>query len=335
VFDRVVGALENNLPDVFALKAVLPTLQEAAQQGQAEFVAILAKDGKVRLRGRIGDDTSRGLMETYAKARFGTTAVQSTVRSDETLSEEWTLRVLAGLEALSRLTDGTATVTPEAFSVTGTTGNDRASGQIAALLAEKLGEAADFTINVTYDEALDPAAALPSPEECVRRINTILATRKINFEPGSDTPDAAAGGIISDIADILKDCGELPLEISGHTDSQGRAEMNQRLSEARAQAVLNALRNRRVLTSSITAVGYGKDQPIADNATEDGREANRRIEFRLVTATVDGQEAPEEAGTADEGVAQDKQTPQEGASASGDSSGDDTAPDAGQEETDE
>lgn len=335
LFDRVVGELENSLPDVFALTAVLPVPEETATKGEVEFVAILAKDGKVQLRGRIGDDTSRGLMETYAKARFGTEAVQSTVRSDETLTEDWTLRVLAGLEALSRLSEGTANVTPEAFSVTGTSGNDRASAQIAALLAEKLGEAADFTINVVYDEALDPVAALPSPEECIRRINAILATRKINFEPGSDTPDAAAGGIISDIADILKDCGELPLEISGHTDSQGRVEMNQRLSEARALAVLNALRTRRVLTSSITAVGYGMDQPIADNDTEEGRETNRRIEFRLVTATAEPDESPEEGGTADEGVAQDAQTPQEGEAGTDAGSGDETAPDAGQEETGE
>ncbi|MGR3701878.1 MAG: OmpA family protein [Paracoccaceae bacterium] len=335
LFDRVVGALESRLPEVFALTAVLPAPELTEGGGQVSFSADLTEEGKVELRGRIGNDTSRSIMETYARARFGSEAVVSAVRSDEALTDDWTVRVLAGLEALSRLSTGSATVTPDTFSVTGTTGNDRASAQIAALLADKLGETADFTINVTYNEELDPVAAMPTPEECIRRINAILATRKINFEPGSDTPDAAAGGIISDIADILKECGELPLEISGHTDSQGRVEMNQRLSEARALAVLNALRNRRVLTSSITAVGYGVDQPIADNGTEEGREANRRIEFRLVTAPSGDEAAPEEAGTADEGVAEDAQTSQEGEAAPAEGSGDETAPDSGQEETDE
>lgn len=293
LFDRVIGELESQLPEVFALTAVLPAPEVAQAQGQTEFTATLSEDGKVLLRGRIGDETSRTIMETFAKARFGSDAVESAVRSDESLNESWTVRVLAGLEALSRLSSGTATVLQDDLSVTGTTGNDRASGQIAALLAQKLGEASDYTINVTYDEALDPVAALPTPQECIRRITAILSTRKINFEPGSDTPDAAAAGIINDIADILKECGELPLEISGHTDSQGRAEMNQRLSEARALAVLNELRARRVLTSSITAVGYGMDQPIADNGTEEGREANRRIEFRLVGIDT----APEGEGT--------------------------------------
>jgi OOP family OmpA-OmpF porin len=84
------------------------------------------------------------------------------------------------------------------------------------------------------------------------------------------------------IAKVLQDCGDLRLEVQGHTDSQGREEMNLALSQARAESVLNELRARRVLTRSFIAKGYGETQPIADNGTEDGREANRRIEFKLI-----------------------------------------------------
>jgi len=305
LFDRVVGELEGSLPDVFALTAVLPEPETPETGERIEFTARLSDKGALQMRGRIRDDISRDIMENFAKARFGSDAVVSAVRSDESLPEGWMVRVLAGLESLSKLSSGETRVTETSLTVKGITGSERASSQIAAIMADKLGEAADFTIDVTYDEALDPIAALPTPEECIAKINAILSTRKINFEPGSDTPDSAAAGIISDIADILQDCGDLPLEISGHTDSQGRVEMNQTLSEARAQAVLNALRARRILTSSITAVGYGMDQPIADNDTEEGREANRRIEFRLVTAE------PADDGESQEGVADDAQTPQE------------------------
>ena len=58
--------------------------------------------------------------------------------------------------------------------------------------------------------------------------------------------------------------------------------MNQQLSQARATSVLNELRARRVLTSTYAAKGYGETTPIADNKTEEGRELNRRIEFRLI-----------------------------------------------------
>ncbi|MGI9389741.1 MAG: OmpA family protein, partial [Boseongicola sp.] len=95
------------------------------------------------------------------------------------------------------------------------------------------------------------------------------------IEPtGMETIDA--------ISELLRNCQTVKIEIGGHTDSQGREEMNQQLSQARADAVLNEIMTRRVLTSNLSARGYGEAEPIADNKTEDGREANRRIEFRLV-----------------------------------------------------
>jgi OOP family OmpA-OmpF porin len=84
------------------------------------------------------------------------------------------------------------------------------------------------------------------------------------------------------IAELLKTCGKIRLEIQGHTDSQGREEMNLRLSQSRAQSVLNELRARRILTSSFSAKGYGESLPLQDNKTEEGREANRRIKFKLI-----------------------------------------------------
>lgn len=86
---------------------------------------------------------------------------------------------------------------------------------------------------------------------------------------------------MDEIAELLQLCGDIPLVIGGHTDSQGREVMNQQLSQERAQAVVDALRQRRVLTASYEVRGYGEEQPIATNDTEEGREANRRIEFKL------------------------------------------------------
>ena len=104
----------------------------------------------------------------------------------------------------------------------------------------------------------------------------------ITFEPGSATIDDISLPTMNTIAEILERCGEIELEIQGHTDSQGRTSMNQQLSQDRAQAVLNELLSRRILTAGYTARGYGETEPIADNKTEEGREANRRIEFRLI-----------------------------------------------------
>lgn len=282
VYDNVIGRLETSLPDVFALTAVLPPPPSDAEPVIPEFTATLSPEGLVRLTGRVESAPMREMVDSFAKARFTTDTVDTTARVAEDLPGDWSLRVLTGLEALSYLSNGYVRVTPDDLTVFGATGRREASSMISGLLSEKLGEGAQFTIDVTYKEALDPVASLPTPEECEARIAEIQLDRKINFEPGSANIDAAGAAIMDDIADILKQCGEIRMEIGGHTDSQGRETMNQQLSQARAQTVLNELRMRQVLTASITAKGYGESQPIADNKTEDGREANRRIEFVII-----------------------------------------------------
>lgn len=72
------------------------------------------------------------------------------------------------------------------------------------------------------------------------------------------------------------------IELRGHTDSQGTAEHNLRLSEARAKAVADYLIERGIDRRRITWKGFGKSMPIADNDTPEGREKNRRVEYRLI-----------------------------------------------------
>ena len=282
VFDDVVGKLESSLPDVFALHAVLLEPEDKSDAAQPEFVATLSPEGLVQLRGRVGSELARQTLDSFAKARFSSRSVHMTARVAEGLPRDWALRTLTGLEALTYLSNGAVTVTPDELTVTGDTGQADASATISGFLADKLGEGSQFSINVTYREELDPIASIPTPEECEAKIASVQSGRKINFEPGSSTIDGNGAAIMDDIAEILRECGDIRIEIGGHTDSQGREEMNERLSQERAQAVLNELRARRVLTSSFTAKGYGESQPIADNDTEEGREANRRIEFRLL-----------------------------------------------------
>lgn len=157
---------------------------------------------------------------------------------------------------------------------------------------------------MTYLEELDPLARMLNGEECVAEITDLASQNKIKFEPGSATLDGDSRDTVQAIAEVFERCLEAPIEIGGHTDSQGREEMNLNLSKGRAEAVLTALRGARVKLKSLTAEGYGETQPIADNGTEEGREANRRIEFRLVTpATL---EAPEtQSETSDTATAEE------------------------------
>lgn len=126
-------------------------------------------------------------------------------------------------------------------------------------------------------------------DACRERTSLILASNKITFLFGEARLDARARRIINDLSSVAIGCfdgsDDLHLEIGGHTDSRGADDLNQRLSQARANAVLNALTDRGVAVSALTARGYGEAEPIADNASEEGRSRNRRISFKWQNGT--------------------------------------------------
>lgn len=300
-FDTVVGELDAALPAVFALTAELPRAETEAEGKTAEFFADLSDTGQVVLRGRLNDEVLRDVVTSYAAARFGQEQVDMGARIADGLPMGWSLRVLTGLEALSLLRDGALAVTPEQITLSGTSEIEDSSAQISRLIAARLGSGQDYTLNITYDPPPPPEEVKPDPQQCLANVRAVNTEAKITFDPGSPTLASSSLSTVNAIADILRDCAGIPLEIQGHTDSQGREEMNQQLSQARAQSVLNALRARRVLTSGYEANGYGESTPIADNGTEDGREANRRIEFHLITPPEDDTTDPEPAdATAEE-----------------------------------
>jgi len=294
-FAEVSAALDGALPRAFSLSASLPEAVPA-RIGPAEF-SVMLTDAGATLRGRLGDPLTETAVQSLAEAEFGAARVTMATRiTPEGLPQGWPVRVLAGLEALSHVRTGSLRVQPDQLTLAGRSGEPDAHDTISRLLIERLGQDARFSLDVSYDESLDPAAALLPPAECLARIVAVTEARKITFDPGSATISGQGMQALDGIADILRDCDEAPLLIAGYTDSQGREETNLRLSQERAEAVLNALLARRVPVSGFEAVGYGEADPIADNATEEGREANRRIEFRLIGAD------PQDPAAADTGA---------------------------------
>lgn len=104
----------------------------------------------------------------------------------------------------------------------------------------------------------------------------------VTFNVGSANISPQAIATINEIALTLKSFDRSLVDVLGHTDSSGTAAVNKALSERRAQAVAAQLRSRGVAAARIASRGYGPDYPIADNATEEGRSTNRRVEIRLI-----------------------------------------------------
>jgi outer membrane protein OmpA-like peptidoglycan-associated protein len=121
----------------------------------------------------------------------------------------------------------------------------------------------------------EPSAA----EICQIKFREILGKDAIHFATASARITAASQGVIRALADAVKACPTMLVEIQGHTDSDGSDDMNMDLSEMRAQAVVEALHALGVANGRMTARGYGETRPVAPNDTPENKAKNRRIEF--------------------------------------------------------
>lgn len=101
----------------------------------------------------------------------------------------------------------------------------------------------------------------------------------IHFDTGKATIKPESEKIVGEIAALLRDNSDLKVSIEGHTDNTGTPAGNKTLSGERAKAVLAAVTAQGVEAARMSSVGWGQDKPVADNATEEGRAKNRRVEI--------------------------------------------------------
>lgn len=142
-----------------------------------------------------------------------------------------------------------------------------------AYYAQKMGRMHDiYSITLPIDKRPQTITVLKTNEPVA--INNLL------FETASDVIMPVSLPELKRIAAFVTTYG-YKVQLAGHTDNIGKAEDNQRLSEARAQAVRQQLVAFGCKPENITAVGYGDTRPVADNDTEEGRALNRRVEITI------------------------------------------------------
>ncbi len=124
----------------------------------------------------------------------------------------------------------------------------------------------------------------PPPKRVEVKKEKIQVNEKIHFEFDSAAIKAESDDLLNEIAQVINDHPEiLELRIEGHTDNVGSAKYNQDLSQRRAAAVRDYLVDTgKVDAGRLQVAGYGFDKPIADNATDEGRAKNRRVEFNIL-----------------------------------------------------
>jgi outer membrane protein OmpA-like peptidoglycan-associated protein len=106
-----------------------------------------------------------------------------------------------------------------------------------------------------------------------------VAVHGINFDTAKATIRPDSEPVLHEIETLLSDHSELRLKIEGHTDNVGQPAANQKLSQARAEAVKGWLVKRGIKADRVVATGFGDPRPIGDNSSEEGRASNRRVEL--------------------------------------------------------
>ena len=120
---------------------------------------------------------------------------------------------------------------------------------------------------------------------CQTQLDQYMAGQQVKFRTGTDEISDESLPLLKMLASVVRSCG-LRVEVAGHTDSEGDSGINEKMSQRRADAVVKYIARSGVDPSRLVARGYGETQPIADNETDEGRQTNRRIEFRVLGGSV-------------------------------------------------
>lgn len=114
---------------------------------------------------------------------------------------------------------------------------------------------------------------------------SLVMPGNITFDTGSGDLKSSFYDVLNSVAIVLDEYEKTIIAVSGHTDSTGASDYNQKLSEQRARSVANYLKSRDIVAERFEIVGFGEDYPIADNSTPEGRAQNRRVELTLIPIT--------------------------------------------------
>lgn len=135
-------------------------------------------------------------------------------------------------------------------------------------------------VRVVEEKALQQSVALvPAAQMASALQKDGHVALYLNFDTDSDAirPDSLPA--VDEIAKLLQSDPQLKLKVEGHTDTDGEAGHNRRLSLARAQAVVKAVTAKGIAVDRLSPVGVGPDRPLAENTTPDGKARNRRVEL--------------------------------------------------------
>ena len=168
-------------------------------------------------------------------------------------------------------------------------GDDAVERRQRALIGAGVGALAGGSIGYYMDrQEAELRAELEGTGVSVARIGdnvTLVMPGNVTFATNSSDLSPAFFDVLNSVAKVLAEYDKTIVEVAGHTDSTGSDAYNQTLSERRAASVASYLNGHGISSQRVITIGMGESRPVADNSTDSGRQANRRVEITMVPLT--------------------------------------------------
>ena len=244
--------------------------------------SVARNEQTITLSGVVPDKALQRRLRDLAQFSFGRPVTDETKVARGAPPGDWFAAAAFAVEQMTELRAGKAVLQDAALRLEGEARSKAAAKRLTAAVEGGLGEPFEVAVESMKRKVVVAPEQRLSIGACRRQIEDALAETAIVFGRGSAELTAESETLVGDLAALALRCAEARIEVAGHTDSRGDAEMNQRLSQARAAAVAEALENAGVSGDRLEAVGYGPSRPIANNDSAEGRAKNRRIELTVL-----------------------------------------------------
>jgi OOP family OmpA-OmpF porin len=249
---------------------------------------IARQDNQVTLSGAAPSDGARAALLERARSAFPNAQIIDQMHvAGGAPSGPWRLLALDAISQLALLTSGEARFTGARLVVLGSGPReavDRVRRHYDEAAPQPYRARADITVSgepLAIPELSDLDLTSGRAEVCGQAFTRLMAHNVINFASGSADLDRDSLQLLDRLASVALRCDRYEIEVAGHTDNQGDRGANLDLSRRRAETVVNYLADLNVARERLRAVGFGPDQPVADNGTPAGQAANRRIVFTV------------------------------------------------------
>jgi outer membrane protein OmpA-like peptidoglycan-associated protein len=205
--------------------------------------------------------------------------------------------VFAACKSMSKTQKGAAVGTVGGGAAGAIIGRASGNTALGAIIGATVGGVTGAIIGRKMDKQAEEMKK-EIPNATVERVGegiVIEFNDKILFGFDSYVLSSGATTNLDKLVEVLKKYPDTDIEVQGHTDSKGTVKYNQTLSENRASAVSNYLKQKGIASSRLTTKGYGETAPKYDNDTEENRAKNRVVEFHITANEKMKEEAKKEA----------------------------------------